>query len=412
MKLILHKELFNDFYLPFVYDYDKRYEVFYGGAGSGKSHFLAQKLIIKALKDTRKILVARKVGKTVKNSVFQLLLDTLIDWKIINKCQINRSDFTITLPNGSVFLCTGVDDVEKLKSITGLTDAWLEEATEFTQEDFNQIDLRIRHPKAKNQQIYLSLNPISKSSWCYKLFFADDRNLGEWRTNVAVRQSTYRDNPHLPQSYIDSLLHLKEINETYYRIYALGEFGSLNKLVFENWDVTEFDFTTIDGELCVGCDFGFSLDPTAIISSIVDEKNKEIWIFDEVFQKGLLNDQIASILKHKHYENKKIIADSAEQKSIEEIKRCGIHRITPAAKGQGSVLQGIQLLQQYKIHIHPSCVNIIEEFQNYAWTKDKASGEYINKPVDLYNHGIDALRYSMQCLNKKLKTANKQMLGL
>ena len=110
MKLILHKEIFNDAYLPFVTDYSKRYEVYYGGAGSGKSVFVAQKLLYKALRDKRKILVLRKVGRTVKNSVFQLLIDTLIDWKIMDKCKVNRTDYTIELPNGSLFLCTGLDD--------------------------------------------------------------------------------------------------------------------------------------------------------------------------------------------------------------------------------------------------------------------------------------------------------------
>lgn len=162
MILELSKELFNPSYYPYLLDYSSRYNVYYGGAGSGKSFFLAQKLILKALTDKRKILVLRKVGRTVKQSVFQLLLDTLIDWKIISQCKINRTDFTIELPSGSVFICSGLDDPEKIKSITGLTDAWLEEATEFYPEDFNQIDLRIRHHSAKNQQLYLSFNPVSK----------------------------------------------------------------------------------------------------------------------------------------------------------------------------------------------------------------------------------------------------------
>ena len=117
MKLILHKEIFNDVYLSSLDDYSKRYEIYYGGAGSGKSVFVAQKLVKKALTDRRKILVLRKVDKTTKNSTFQLLLDTLTDWKIIDKCKINRTDFTITLPNGSVFLCCGLQDPERIKSI-------------------------------------------------------------------------------------------------------------------------------------------------------------------------------------------------------------------------------------------------------------------------------------------------------
>lgn len=415
MKLILHKEIFNDVYLSSLDDYSKRYEIYYGGAGSGKSVFVAQKLVKKALTDRRKILVLRKVDKTTKNSTFQLLLDTLTDWKIIDKCKINRTDFTITLPNGSVFLCCGLQDPERIKSITGLTDAWLEEATEFNQEDFNQIDLRIRHPEAKGQQIILSFNPVSKVNWCYKLFFkeAADASMTDFRAQCKILHTNYLDNKFLPQSYIDSLLLLKATNLDYYKIYALGEFGSLSKLVFNNWKVEEFDCTQVHGDLCVGLDFGFIADPTALVASIVDDENKKIYVFNAKSRKGLLNNEIAEMIKAEGFAKSSIIADSAEQKSIEEIKREGISRIKPATKGQGSILQGIQKLQQYQIIVHPSgAAALIEELKNYCWEKDKKTNEYINKPIDKYNHCIDALRYSLQCMGHKVKTMDKALLGL
>lgn len=415
MKLILHKEIFNDVYLSSLDDYSKRYEVYYGGAGSGKSVFVAQKLVKKALTDRRKILVLRKVDKTTKNSTFQLLLDTLTDWKIIDKCKINRTDFTVTLPNGSVFLCCGLQDPERIKSITGLTDAWLEEATEFNQEDFNQIDLRIRHPEAKGQQIILSFNPVSKVNWCYKLFFkeAADAAITDFRAQCKILHTNYLDNKFLPQSYIDSLLLLKATNLDYYKIYALGEFGSLSKLVFNNWKVEEFDCTQVHGDLCVGLDFGFIADPTALVASIVDDENKKIYVFNAKSRKGLLNNEIAEMIKAEGFAKSSIIADSAEQKSIEEIKREGISRIKPATKGQGSILQGIQKLQQYQIIVHPSgAAALIEELKNYCWEKDKKTNEYINKPIDKYNHCIDALRYSLQCMGHKVKTMDKALLGL
>lgn len=419
MKLLIHKEVFNDVYFPFLLDYSKRYEVYYGGAGSGKSVFVAQKLVYKALKEKRKILVLRKVGRTVKNSTFQLLVDTLIDWKIIDKCKINRTDFSIELPNGSLFLCTGLDDSEKIKSITGLTDAWLEEATEFIQDDFNQIDLRIRHATAANQQIILSFNPVSKANWCYQLFFKDKfdsqqekEEVEEFRAGVQIHHTNYLDNRFLPQSYIDSLLLLKGTNPAYYKIYALGEFGSLDKLIFSNWRVAAFNHEEIKGELMIGLDFGFVNDPTALIASLLVEEEKKIYIFKEKFEKGLLNNQIAEMISSLGFAKSVIIADAAEQKSIEEIKRAGITRIKPAVKGQGSILQGIQKLQQYEIIIHPDCKNLVEESRNYSWEKDKATNEYINKPIDKYNHGIDALRYSLQCVGTKMKTMNKAALGL
>ena len=419
MKLLLHKGIFNEAYYPFLLDYAQRYEVYYGGAGSGKSVFVAQKLLYKALRDKRKILVLRKVGRTVKNSVFQLLIDTLIDWKIIDKCKVNKTDFSIELPNGSLFLCTGLDDSEKIKSITGLTDAWLEEATEFVQDDFNQIDLRIRHNFAQSQQIVLSFNPVSKANWCYQLFFKEkfdsdqeEKEMAEFRAKVQIHHTNYLDNKFLPQSYIDSLLLLKGTNPAYYKIYALGEFGSLDKLIFSNWRISAFNHAEIKGELLIGLDFGFVNDPTALIASLLVEEEKRIYIFKERFEKGLLNNQIAELISSLGFSKSTIIADAAEQKSIEEIKRCGIARIKPATKGQGSILQGIQKLQQYEIVIHPECKNLIEEFRNYSWEKDKATNEYINKPIDKFNHGIDALRYSLQCVGNKIKTMNKAALGL
>ena len=206
MELRIHTNIFNPVYRPHLTDYSTRFIVFYGGAGSGKSFFCAQRLIYKALKSRRKILVLRKVNRTTKASTFQLLLDVLSQFNILNYCKVNRTDFTIELPNGSMFLCMGLDDPEKIKSITGLTDAWLEEATEFTLDDFSQVNLRVRDPVAANQEICLSFNPVSKANWCYLQFFAPNPELLEFRKTVRVVHTTYLDNPHLPQDYVNALL--------------------------------------------------------------------------------------------------------------------------------------------------------------------------------------------------------------
>lgn len=412
MKLIIHKNIFNDIYLPHLKDFNKRYEVYYGGAGSGKSYFVAQKLVIKALTDRRKVLVLRKVGRTVKNSVFQLILDTLDLLQIKDKCKINKTDFSIELPNGSIFLCSGLDDPEKIKSIAGLTDAWLEEATEFTQDDFNQIDLRIRDPLAKDQQLILSFNPVSKASWCYLQFFAENPELDEFRSKVEIVKSNYTNNPHLPQAYVDSLLLLKATNPVYYGIYALGDFGSLDKLVYSNWQKFEFNKEDIKGDLIIGLDFGYTNDPTALVAAIVNAEENRIYVFKEWGGTGLLNDDIAKNIIDFGFAKSIIKADSAEQKSIDEIKRAGVLRISPCTKGQGSILQGIQKLQQYELVIHPDCKEILNELQNYAWEKDKQTNEYINKPIDKYNHYLDALRYALQCLDERipLRSMDKKML--
>ena len=419
MDIIVERNVFNDAYLPSLLDYDKRYEIYYGGSGSGKSHFVAQKLIIKAVNDVRKILVCRKVGRTVKNSVFQLLLQQLQFFQLLPLCKVNKTDFTIELSNGSKFLCTGLDDAEKVKSIVGLTDIWMEEATQFLQDDFNQLDLRLRHPTAAGQQMILSFNPVSKVNYCYKLFFNDKyedeqekKEIMEFRGKCKILKTTYQDNQHLPQQYIDSLLLLKGTNPTYFSIYALGEFGSLSKLIYSNWKVQEFNHKDVKGQLLVGLDFGFVNDTTALICSLLDEKNKKIYVFDEWGDVGKTNPEIAQVIKDKGLAKSVIIADSAEQKSIEEIKREGINRIKGAVKGKGSILSGIQKLQQYQLIIHPSCKQTIEQLSNYSWKKDKNTNEYYNQPVDKWNHFLDALRYSLQCADTatKLKTMNKNIL--
>lgn len=412
MKIKVHTNIFCPVYLPHLNPDGHRILVFYGGAGSGKSFFVAQRLVYKALRSRRKILVLRKVNRTTKASTFQLLLDTLDQFGIRDRCSINRTDFTITLPNGSSFLCMGLDDPEKIKSITGLTDAWLEEATEFSLDDFSQVNLRIRDPKAEDQEVILSFNPVSKANWCYLQFFADNDELTEFRKTVKIIHTNYLDNPFLPPEYVQALLLMKSTNEVYYKIYALGEFGSLDKLVYNNWQKMDFDPNSLKGQLLCGLDFGYTNDPTMFMASTLVEEERRIYVFKEWGGTGFLNDQIADQIKSMGFAKSLIMADSAEQKSIDEIKRNGIGRIKPCVKGQGSVLQGIQKLQQYEIIVHPSCVNTIEELQNYSWKKDKQTNEYINEPVDAFNHSLDALRYSLQCMDARAQLAsmNKDLL--
>lgn len=407
INLNLSRKLFNDAYYPDLFNYSCRYQVFYGGAGSGKSHYVFQKLIIKGLKQQRKILVIRKVARTLKDSCFQMTIDTLSKFKILPLCKINYSTFTIELPNGTLFLYKGLDDSEKIKSIAGITDIIIEEATEITQDEFTQLDLRLR-AKKEDLQIYLMFNPVSKVNWCYKYWFESGTP-----ANTAILKTTYKDNRFLPIDYINALERLKETNYTYWNIYANGEFCSLDKLVYTNWRIYAVTPpSTLP--LLIGLDFGYINDASALIVSRIDEENKQIYIVDEMYQHGLLNDAIANEIKYRGYAKEVIIADSAEKKSIDEIKREGIPRIRAAVKGQGSILQGIQKLQQYELLVSPACTNTIVELQNYSWQKEKISGEYINKPQDSFNHCLDALRYSLQCVENKtrLTAISKGALGL
>lgn len=405
INLTLDKRIFNAVYYPYILDYSKRYNVYYGGAASGKSHFVAQKLMYKLLTHRRKLLVIRKVGRTLKDSVFQLFTDILTQWKLISYCAINRSTLSISLPGGSIILFKGLDDGEKIKSITGITDIWCEEATELAFDEYTQLDLRLRS-RADNLQVYCTFNPVSKANWVYNHWF-----VGQQPQNTFILHTTYKDNQFLPQQYIDALQAMEKTNPTYYRIYALGEFCSLDKLIYPNWRQSLPDETP-SGTLIVGLDFGYVNDPSALIVAYADVDAKKIYVVDEVYKSGMLNDEIANMIKYKNLQKEIIIADSAEQKSIEEIKRLGISRIRPAVKGQGSILQGIQRLQQFEIIVSPQCQNTIVELQNYSWQKDKSSGEYTNQPIDTFNHALDALRYAIQAVDKpnKLYSLPKNLL--
>lgn len=326
-------------------------------------------------------------------------------FNVYNDCIINLTTYTITLPNGSIILCKGLSDSERIKSIVGLTDLWIEEATEINLDEFTQLDLRLR-AMDDDLQIFLSFNPVSKLNWVFKKWFADDVIVGD---DTLILRTTYRDNNFLPAAYIKALEDKAKSNPNYYRVYTLGEFVTLDKLVFYNWRVEEFNHTEIKGQLLIGMDFGFINDISAIVSSLLDEENKKIYVFREWGDTGKTNQELTAVIKALGFSKSVIVADSAEQKSIEEIKRAGVPKIRPAKKGKDSIIHGIQRLQNYEIIIHPTCEGIKTELENYTWKKDKATGEYTNEPIDLYNHYIDALRYSLQCAVARVKTMDKNL---
>ncbi|MDK0890716.1 PBSX family phage terminase large subunit [Clostridium perfringens] len=395
-RIKINKRVFNEVYLPQLQNYEKRFNVFYGGGGSGKSHFVVQKMIYKYLKyPGRKCLVVRKVNSTLKESIFALFRSVLSDWQIYDECKINKTDLTIELPNKSLFIFKGIDDPEKIKSIAGIDDIVVEECTEIDEFDFDQLNLRLRSKNPYNQ-IHVMFNPVSKSNWVYKRWFKN----GYDTKDTIVLHTTYKNNKFLPKDYIDSLLKLEKDNPVYFRIYALGEFATLDKLIYTNWKEESFDYKEIlknnrNTKAIFSLDFGYTNDPTAFVCSIIDKINKKLWIFDEFQEKGLLNDEIAEKIIDLGYRKEVIVCDSAEPKSIEELKRNGLSRVKGAVKGRDSIINGIQLIQQYEIIVHPKCTEIIEELKNYTWIKDKTTGEYTNKPIDKYNHGLDALRYGV-----------------
>lgn len=393
---VFNKQIYDN-----LQDYSKFIEVWYGGASSGKSHGVVQKVVLKSLLNwhyPRKVLWLRKVDRTLKDSIFADVLDCLSRWQLLALCKVNNSDRTITLPNKAVFLFKGMDDPEKIKSIKGLSDVVMEEASEFTLDDFTQLTLRLREPKHKKRQLFVMFNPVSKVNWTYKQWFDPQAEIDTKR--VAVHHSTYKDNRFLDEENIRTIENLKKTNPAYYKIYTLGEFATLDKLVFPVFEKRRLHATDLaDIPSYFGLDFGFVNDPSAFIHVKVDQKNKRLYVLEEYTKKGMLNNEIARVIKQMGYSKEVITADAAEQKSIAELKRDGIDRIRPAKKGPDSVIQGISFLQQYELVVDDRCVKLIEELENYTYQKDKATNEYINKPVDSYNHCIDAIRYAVEEIN-------------
>jgi phage terminase large subunit len=364
----------------------KRYRILYGGAGSGKSHFVAQETILNMLNNKNmSYLVVRKVGKTLRNSVFRLLTDLINEYELNGYFNINKTEMSITCINGAKLITSGLDDVEKLKSITGINRIWIEEASEITEKDFNQLDLRLRGKSSVKYQMTLTFNPISELHWLKKTFF----DVG--KPDSYVLKTTYLDNLFLDKEYRRVLNHLKEEDYQYYRIYALGEWGTLGNLIYTNWEKKDLSNMSFDN-IFHGVDFGFSNDPTAYVKLHYDKKHKTIYILDELYQTDMFIDKLAAELKDKV--NNYVMCDSSEPRSIEDLRRHGINA-RAAKKGPDSIEHGIKFLQRHKIIVDSSCINTIKELTSYKWKEDK-NGNVLPKPVDANNHILDALRYALE----------------
>jgi len=342
-----------------------------------------------------------------------LFKSVIADWHLYDRVEIRETLLTITFPNGSQIIFKGLDDAEKVKSIANIDDIMVEECTEISKDEFDQLDLRLRSKNPYNQ-IVCMFNPVSKSNWVYKEWFENGFDI----TDTIVLHTTYKHNKFLPLDYVHALEKKKITNPIYYSIYALGRFATLDKLIFNNFKIEIFGYQSILNEnknvkAVFACDFGYANDPTALVCALIDKVDKRLWIFDEFQQKGLTNDEIADKIRFMGFQKEIIVCDSAEPKSIEELRRNGITRVKAAVKGKDSILNGIQYLQQFDIIINPKCKYIIDEFENYTWIKDK-DGLYINKPVDKFNHGLDALRYATTSDDgiKPIKFYNRELLGV
>ena len=403
VKLNISKELFVPKFYPLLFDYSNRWEVYMGSAGSAKSYFITQKLVLRALREPIKIMVCRRYGTTIRNTCFSLFKDIINKWKLKPYTSIRESDFNIKFANGSEIIFVGLDNEEKLLSLNNIGCIFVEEAFEVPKTIIEQLNLRMRGA-TPNQQIIMAFNPISKHHWLHDFCEVNPP------TSFKYTHSTYKDNPFLNEEYVAELEELYTRNPQKARVFCDGEWGiDADGLVFHNWRVEEFNHAEIDGSLLVGLDFGFVNDISALVASVLDEANKKIYVFNTWGARGKTNADLVKVITQLGFNKSVIVADAAEPKSIEEIKRAGVQKIRACKKGADSILHGIQKLQNYELIVHPSCEGLIIELENYTWQKDKFTNLYINKPIDYFNHYIDALRYSLQCVGAKLKSLDKNL---
>lgn len=398
--------------------YTGRYRVVKGSRGSKKSVTISQWIIVNMMKfPLSNTLVIRRVFNTHKDSTWTQLKWAANNLGVSHLWNFSKSPLEATfIPTGQKILFRGLDDPMGITSITVehgfLCWAWFEEAFQIMDEDaFNKVDMSIRGelPEGYFKQITLSFNPWSEKHWLKARFFdtKDD--------DILAITTTYKHNEFLGQDDIKIFEKMKKNNPRRYRIEGEGDWGIAEGLVYDNFEVKEFNIDEIlkrkNIKVVFGLDFGYTQDPTAFVAAAVDVEKEEIYIFDEFYEKAMKNKDIAKMIKYKGYAKEHIIADCAEPKSIDEIKDLGIRRIKAAAKGKDSINQGIQFIQGFKIYIHPSCENFEIEINNYVY--DTKDGKMINKPIDDYNHLQDALRYAMERVRSKKKIKiGKKVKGL
>lgn len=375
----------NEAYDDFMFS-ESRHFVLVGGAGSGKSYAAADKFIMRGLLDQNHRLIAfRKVAKTLRRSVWPLLRGRLSHWGLYEHCSFNQTEMTLTLPNGSEIWCIGLDDPEKLKSIHGMTSAWIEEATECTPDDINQVNLRLRGETPSYKQIVYSLNPISVMHHLKRKFW-DERP-----DNCEVLRTTYRDNRYIDAEYANELERLAELNPNLHRIYALGEWGTLEGVIYRPFIIGDWPDTAQFSDTFYGLDFGFN-NPSALVR--VEVYDSDIFVTEEVYDSGLTTpDLIARMDGAGIIKTKPLYCDAAEPDRIEELRRAGYNAI-PAHKAQGSVQAGINFCQSLRIHSKPENTNLNSENASYSWRIDK-DGNPMDEPVKMNDHAMDAMRYAL-----------------
>ena len=405
----------NRIYLPDIvggsykefWNFKGRFCVCKGSRGSKKSKTAALWHIYNMMKyPEANSLVVRKTERTLKDSCFADLNWAINRLGVAHLWKSNVNPLEITyIPTGQKILFRGFDDPLKITSITVpkgvLCWCWMEEAYEITrEEDFDMLNESIRGevPKGLFKRFTITFNPWNDKHWLKRRFF-DTPNTD----NKLAMTTNYLCNEWLDDNDRRVFEEMKINNPRRFRVAGLGDWGIIDGLIYDKWEEKEFDKNEIARQsgfaTAFGLDFGYTNDPSALFCGLVNTDTKEIYVFDEMYGKAMSNEMIFDEIMRMGYMKERVIADSAEPKSIDRLYNLGMRRIRKARKGRDSIINGIDYIQNFRIYIHPKCVNFLTEISNYTWDVDK-DGTKINKPIDDFNHLMDAMRYGLEPFNR------------
>ena len=400
----------NNHFIDFIEDWNYKFYFLVGGYGSSKSYHVATKLLLKLATEKRLALVVREVYDTIRDSCFSLLEEVAINLGIHQYLKFKTSPLQVIFPNGSKIIFKGMDNPQKLKSINGVSIIWLEECSEVKYEGYKELLGRLRHME-KSNHIICSTNPVSESNWTYKHFFKndeanllvlDDKTLYSNRVvklnNTYYHHSICDDNKFLPKSYVDELEQMKTYDYDLYRVARLGQFGVNGTKVLPQFkilpsdDVLSFVSKVPKRYLKTGMDFGFVTSYNAVVRVAIDDKNKDLYIYDEYYSRNLTDDEIAKEIIR--FKDDIIISDCAEPKAIAYYNKVG-YKMRGCKKFAGSRLANTKKIKRFKnIYCSDKCINAIKELKNLTYKTDR-KGDLIEDEFEIDPHTLSAIWYAL-----------------